>query len=60
MKRNLGKLGKLEKVNKKLKRKAKVVGAFPNERSLLKLKVAILHAINEEYLFGKIYLSMDY
>ena len=35
-----------------------VVGAFPNERSLIRLAVAILMDINEEWLTGKRYLDM--
>lgn len=40
----------LERINKELKRQTKVVGAFPNEGSLLRLTVTILLNINEEWL----------
>ncbi|ONN27381.1 hypothetical protein XJ44_04120 [Thermosipho affectus] len=40
----------LERINKELKRQTKVVGAFPNEGSLLRLNVTILLNINEEWL----------
>ena len=36
-----------------------VVGAFPNERSLIRLAVAILIDINEEWLTGRRYLDME-
>jgi len=49
----------LEKVNKELKRRSRVVGAFPNERSLIRLAVAILIDINEEWLMGRRYLDME-
>ena len=49
----------LERVNKELKKRARVVGAFLNGESLLKLVVAILIDINEEWLLGRRYLSMD-
>jgi transposase-like protein len=49
----------LERINKELKRRSRVVGAFPNDRSLLRLAVAILMDINEEWLTGRKYLSME-
>lgn len=49
----------LERINKELKRRSRVVGAFPNDRSLLRLAVAILMDINEEWLTGKRYLSIE-
>jgi len=49
----------LERINKELKRRSRVVGAFPNDASLLRLGVAILMNINEEWLTGRKYLSMD-
>jgi len=49
----------LEKVTKELKRRGRVVGAFPNERSLMRLAVAILIDINEERLTGRRYLDME-
>jgi transposase-like protein len=48
----------LERINKELKRRSRVVGAFPNDESLLRLGVAILMDINEEWLTGRKYLSM--
>lgn len=49
----------LERINKELKRRSRVVGAFPNDASLLRLGVAILMDINEEWLTGRRYLSID-
>lgn len=48
----------LERINKELKRRSRVVGAFPNDGSLLRLGAAILMDINEEWLTGREYLSM--
>jgi len=48
----------LERINKELKRRSRVVGAFPNDGSLLRLGVAILMNINEEWLTGRKYLSV--
>jgi len=49
----------MERLNKELKRRSKVVGAFPNEDSLLRLVVSIMIDINEEWITGKKYLSME-
>jgi len=49
----------LERVNKELKRRSRMVGAFPNERSLIRLAVAMLIDLNEEWLTGRRYLDME-
>lgn len=49
----------LERINKELKRRSRVVGAFPSEASLLRLAVAILLDINEEWIIGRRYLNME-
>jgi putative transposase len=49
----------MERVNKELKRRTKVVGAFPNEESLLRLVGSILMDINEEWVTGRRYLTMQ-
>jgi len=38
---------------------AKVVGAFPNQESVLKLVVSILIDINEEWITGNRYIVME-
>jgi transposase-like protein len=48
----------LERINKELKRRCRVVGAFPNDGALLRLGITILMNINEEWLTGRKYLSM--
>ncbi len=48
----------MERLNKELKRRSKVVGAFPNDDSLLRLVVSILMNINEEWITGRRYLTM--
>jgi len=47
------------RVNKELKRRTKVVGAFPNEESLLRLVGSILMEINEEWVIDRKYLMME-
>jgi len=49
----------LERINKELKRRSKVVGAFPNQESVLRLAVSILIDINEDWITGNRYLVME-
>ncbi len=49
----------LERIHKEIKRRTKVIGAFPNDSSFLRVAVAILMDMNEEWVTGKRYLSMD-
>ena len=49
----------LERINKELKRRSRVVGAFPSDQSFMRLGVSILIDINEEWMTTRKYLSMD-
>jgi transposase-like protein len=49
----------IERINKELKRRSRPVGAFPSDRSLMRLAGCIMININEEWITGKKYLSMD-
>jgi putative transposase len=49
----------LERINKELKRRTRVVGAFPSEQSFMRLGVSILIDINEEWMTAKKYLTID-
>ncbi len=49
----------LERTNKELKRRTRVVGAFPSDQSFMRLGASILIDINEEWMTTKKYLSMD-
>jgi transposase-like protein len=49
----------LERINKELKRRTRVVGAFPSDQSFMRLGASILMDINEEWMTTKKYLSMD-
>jgi putative transposase len=49
----------IERINKELKRRSRVVGAFPSDQSFLRLGVSILIDINEEWMTTRKYLSMD-
>ncbi len=49
----------IERINKELKRRSRVAGAFSNDESLLRLAVCIMMDINEEWMTGKIYLSLE-
>lgn len=45
----------IERINKELKRRSRVVGAFPNSDSLLRLAVSILIDVNEDWITGRRY-----
>ena len=49
----------VERINKELKRRSRPVGAFPSDKSLMRLAGCIMININEEWITGKKYLSMD-
>lgn len=49
----------VERINKELKRRSRPIGAFPSDRSLMRLAGCIMININEEWITGKKYLSMD-
>ncbi len=49
----------LERINLELKRRTRKIGAFPNDRSLLRLAVSILKDIEEEWQTGRKYLRME-
>ncbi|AKB78223.1 Mobile element protein [Methanosarcina horonobensis HB-1 = JCM 15518] len=49
----------MERTNKEIKRRTKVVGAFPSQESVLRLQVSILIDINEEWITGNKYLIME-
>ena len=48
----------LERINKELKRRSRVAGAFSNDQSLLRVAVCIMMDINEDWITGKRYLSL--
>ena len=47
----------LERVNKEIRRRTRVVGVFPNEASCLRLISALLMEISEEWQIGKHYCT---
>ena len=49
----------MERINKELKRRSRVVGGFSNDDAFIRLGVSILIDINEEWITGKRYLSWD-
>jgi putative transposase len=48
----------LERINKEIRRRTRVVGIFPNEDSVLRLTSAVLAEIHEEWLTGRQYLNL--
>lgn len=49
----------LERVNKEVKRRTRVVGLFPNEESCLRLVSAVLMEISDDWQTGKTYLTFN-
>jgi len=49
----------VERVNKELKRRTRVAGVFPNEESLLLLVGSILMDVNEDWVTGRRYLTLE-
>ena len=49
----------LERINKELKRRSRVAGAFSNDQSLLRMAVCLMMDINEEWITGRKYLSLE-
>jgi len=49
----------LERINKELKRRTRVSGAYSNDQSLLRVAVCIMMDINEDWITGNRYLSLE-
>jgi transposase-like protein len=49
----------LERLNRELKRRTRVVSIFPNEASLLRLASAVLMEVDEGWMSGRKYLTMN-
>jgi len=49
----------LERINREVKRRTRVVGIFPNEAACLRLVSAILMETDEQWQTGRLYLSFD-
>jgi len=47
----------LERINKEIRRRTRVVGVFPNETSCLRLVSALLMETSEEWQIGKRYCA---
>jgi transposase-like protein len=49
----------LERINREIKRRTRVASIFPNAASCLRLVSALLAECDEEWMSGKIYLTME-
>ena len=48
----------IERLNREIKRRTRVVSIFPNEAALLRLATAVLMEIDEDWMAGKKYLTL--
>ena len=49
----------LERINKELKRRSRVSGAYSNDQSLLRVAGCIMMDINEDWVTGNRYISFE-
>jgi transposase-like protein len=49
----------MDRANKEVKRKTRVVGAFPDKQLVLRLAVSILIDMNEDWITGNKYIVID-
>ena len=49
----------LERLNRELKRRTRVVSIFPSDASLLRLASAVLMEVDEDWMSGRKYLTME-
>ncbi len=49
----------VERLNKEIKRRTRVVGLFPNEAALLRLATALAMEVSEDWETGRTYLTME-
>ena len=48
----------LERINRELKRRTRVVSIFPNAASCLRLVSALLAEVDEDWMTGKMYINL--
>jgi transposase-like protein len=48
----------IERLNREIKRRTRVVSIFPSDESLLRLATAVLMEIDDDWMAGKKYLTM--
>jgi transposase-like protein len=49
----------LERINRELRRRTRVASIFPNPESCLRLVSALLAELDDEWMTGKVYLTLD-
>lgn len=49
----------LERVNKEIRRRTRVVGIFPNQAACLRLIAALLQEVHENWITGRVYITFE-
>jgi transposase-like protein len=49
----------LERINRELRRRTRVASIFPNLHSCLRLLSAMLAELDDEWMTGKVYLTLN-
>jgi transposase-like protein len=49
----------IERLNKEIKRRGRVIRVFPNEASVIRLFGALLHEHHKKWITGRKYLDME-
>jgi transposase-like protein len=49
----------IERLNKEIKRRERVIRVFPNETSVIRLFGALLHEHHKKWITGRKYLDME-
>jgi len=49
----------MERSNREIRRRTKVVAIFPNQQACLRLVTAVLQEMHDDWLTGKVYLNME-
>jgi len=49
----------LERVNREIKRRADVIGIFPNDEAIIRLVCALMLETNDEWTVARLYIGLE-